>query len=120
MGTDPEQAIEDFRKRILQYEKNYQSLDETDSELSYVQLIDIGKKIILNKIESYLPSRVIHFLMNLHITARPIWFTRHGDSEFTSQGRLGGDSPLTLQGEEYPIPTSMLTRQDMHIIWQIG
>jgi len=39
--------------------------------------------------------------MNLHITSRPIWFTRQGESDFIVQGRLGGDSQLTAKGEEY-------------------
>ena len=48
-----------------------------------------------------MPSRVIHFLMNLHITPRPIWFTRHGQSEYNVEDRIGGDSSLTPRGEEY-------------------
>jgi broad specificity phosphatase PhoE/predicted kinase len=99
---DPEKAVEDFRKRILEYEKCYEPLDsEYDKNLSYVKLIDVGKCIIINKIESYLSSRVIHFLMNLHITVRPIWLTRHGESEFNVDDRIGGDSPLTLKGDQY-------------------
>jgi len=34
------------------------------------------KEIERNKIDSYLPSRVVHFLINLHVTPRSIWFTR--------------------------------------------
>lgn len=30
----PEQAVEDFKKRIAEYEKSYQPLDESDSQLS--------------------------------------------------------------------------------------
>ena len=39
--------------------------------------------------------------MNLHITPRPIWFTRHGQSEYNVEDRIGGDSSLTPRGEEY-------------------
>jgi hypothetical protein len=93
----------------------------------YVKLIDVGRHIIVNKIEAYLPSRVIHFLMNLHITPRPIWYydirspiiilhwkkkayvfllsmhrlTRHGESEYNVSDRIGGDSPLTTKGDKY-------------------
>jgi len=99
-GSDIE-AIEDFRKRIAQYEKVYQPIDEMESDYSYVKLIDVGRQIIINRIDSYLPSRVIHFLMNLHITIRPIWLTRHGESEYNLNDRIGGDSPLTSKGDEY-------------------
>ena len=33
-NVDPSDAVEDFRKRIGQYEKAYQTLDEADKELS--------------------------------------------------------------------------------------
>lgn len=55
----------------------------------------------MNNIESYLPSRVIHFLMNLHSQPRPIWLSRHGQSEFNLEDRIGGDSGLTQLGEDY-------------------
>jgi hypothetical protein len=41
------------------------------------------------------------FLFNLHVTSRPIWLTRHGESEFNVQGRIGGDSGLSLRGSAY-------------------
>ena len=49
----------------------------------------------------YLNSRVMFFLFNLHVTSRPIWLTRHGESEFNVQGRIGGDSGLSLRGAAY-------------------
>lgn len=53
------------------------------------QLFDVGKKIIANRITGYLPGRLVFFLMNIHITPRPIWLTRHGESEFNAQERIG-------------------------------
>jgi broad specificity phosphatase PhoE len=41
------------------------------------------------------------FCANLHITPRPIWFTRHGESEYNVQGRIGGDSGLSPRGVAY-------------------
>eukprot|EP01118_Nematostelium_gracile_P009010 TRINITY_DN3016_c0_g1_i1.p2 TRINITY_DN3016_c0_g1~~TRINITY_DN3016_c0_g1_i1.p2 ORF type:complete len:186 (-),score=46.18 TRINITY_DN3016_c0_g1_i1:413-970(-) len=99
--VNPELAVEDFRKRIGEYEKSYESLGSDESHYSYVQLIDVGRQIRANKIESYLASRIVHFLMNLHVTTRPIWLTRHGESEYNTEGRLGGDSGLTAKGDEY-------------------
>lgn len=40
-------------------------------------------------------------LLNLHLTPRPIWMSRHGESEFNMQGRIGGDAPLTAAGQVY-------------------
>ncbi|PRP89620.1 hypothetical protein PROFUN_00884 [Planoprotostelium fungivorum] len=101
VGQDPEVAVDDFRKRIQQYERAYEPIDTEESDYSYVKVIDVGEQIIINRIESYLPSRIIHFLMNLHITPRAIWLTRHGESEYNTQERIGGDSGLTHQGDEY-------------------
>jgi len=101
VGQDPELAVEDFRKRIMQYERAYEPIDPDESQYSYVKIIDVGEQVIINRIDSYLPSRIIHFLMNLHITPRAIWLTRHGESEYNVQERIGGDSPLTHMGDEY-------------------
>lgn len=98
-NLDPQKAVEDFRERIKHYEKAYETI--TDDSLQYIKMFDVGKKIIANRITGYLPGRIVFFLMNLHITPRPIWLTRHGESEFNEQGRIGGDSDLTLDGDNY-------------------
>lgn len=76
VGQDPEAAAADFRNRIRNYEKVYQTLDEDESDLTYVKLIDVGKQVIINQIQDYLQSRVVYYLMNLHIKPRSIWLSR--------------------------------------------
>ncbi|HVW27178.1 MAG TPA: 6-phosphofructo-2-kinase/fructose-2,6-bisphosphatase [Polyangiaceae bacterium] len=98
-GMDPESAFRDFRARIAQYERTYESVQADEG--SYVQLVDAGRQVITNRIEGYLSSRLVFFLMQIHPTDRPIWLTRHGESEFNVLGRIGGDAPLTSKGEEY-------------------
>jgi len=39
--------------------------------------------------------------MNLHITPRPIYFTRHGESLFNIEDRIGGDPDLSERGYKY-------------------
>lgn len=39
--------------------------------------------------------------MNLHITDRPIYILRHGESIFNVEGRVGGDPDLSDRGREY-------------------
>jgi 6-phosphofructo-2-kinase/fructose-2,6-biphosphatase 2 len=39
--------------------------------------------------------------MNLHITPRPIWLVRHGESAYNLNDRIGGDSSLTPKGDGY-------------------
>lgn len=75
-GQDPEDAARDFRNRIRNYEKVYQTIDEDEKDLTYVKLIDVGKQVIINRIQDYLQSRVVYYLMNLHIRPRSIWLSR--------------------------------------------
>ena len=59
-----------------------------------VQLVDVGQKIVAHRINGYLVGRILLLLANIHIQPRPIWFSRHGESQFNASGRIGGDSPL--------------------------
>ncbi|KAK5287788.1 Fructose-2,6-bisphosphatase [Cryomyces antarcticus] len=75
-GQDPEKAAQDFRNRIKNYEKVYETIDEDESHMTYVKLINVGKQVIINRIQDYLQSRVVYYLMNLHIKPRSIWLSR--------------------------------------------
>lgn len=98
-GMQPDAAFKDFMARIQQYERTYEPVD--DAEGSYVKLVDSNRKIIVNRVEGYLSSRLAYFLMQIQPTDRPIWLTRHGESEFNVLGRIGGDPPLTARGADY-------------------
>jgi 6-phosphofructo-2-kinase / fructose-2,6-biphosphatase 2 len=110
---DPEQAVADFRNRIKHYEDVYETVDEDTS--SYVKVIDIGRKVIINNVTSYLPSRIVFFSMNLHNTPRRIFLTRHGQSEFNAAGRIGGDGELTETGDDYAHAFAEWTLQNLSI-----
>ncbi len=75
-GQDPEQAAQDFRNRITNYEKVYETIGEDESHLTYLKLMNVGKRVIINRIQDYLQSRVVYYLMNLHIKRRSIWLSR--------------------------------------------
>jgi len=100
-GMDPEEAARDFRNRIKMYEKVYETLDEDEADLTYCKIIDVGSKVIINRIQDYLQSRVVYYLMNLHIKPRSIWISRHGESEFNLSGQIGGDANLSSRGQMY-------------------
>lgn len=59
-GIPKELAEKDFRARIKTYEDNYQELGvaKQESKLSYCKIIDVGKQVIVNRIDGYLESRV--------------------------------------------------------------
>jgi len=60
-----------------------------------------GGQIQVNNISGYLPGRIVFFLVNTHLTPRPILLTRHGESRDNVRGRIGGDSVLSEDGEQY-------------------
>jgi broad specificity phosphatase PhoE len=99
VGVDPDVAVADFRARIEHYASVYEPVDEGES--SYIKLIDVGRQLIVNRISGYLPSRLVSFLVNLHNVPRPIWLTRHGQTEFNVAERIGGNSELSPLGGEY-------------------
>ena len=95
----PERAVRDFKERIKHYENMYFPVTEEDG--SYIKLIDAGKKVIGHDVKGYLPSRILFFLMHLNLTKVAHFFTRHGESLYNTQNRIGGDSPLTEAGRKY-------------------
>lgn len=112
-GKDPEVAAQDFLNRIRNYEKVYQSIGEDETDLTYVKLINVGKHVIINKIQDYLQSRVVYYIMNLHIKPRSIWLSRHGESKYNLEGKLGGDAGLSDRGESYAKALPELVRRSV-------
>lgn len=99
---DPTAALEDFRARLANYEKVYEPV----SEGSYIKLIDMvggGGQMQVNNISGYLPGRIVFFLVNSHITPRPILLTRHGESMDNVRGCIGGDPAISDAGEQYAV-----------------
>ncbi|GMP49056.1 hypothetical protein CsSME_00016178 [Camellia sinensis var. sinensis] len=98
---DFEAGYQDFKKRLDNYEKVYEPVEEG----SYIKMIDMvsgqGGQIQVNNISGYLPGRIVFFLVNTHLTPRPILLTRHGESRYNVRGRIGGDSRLSDTGEVY-------------------
>ncbi|WKX89802.1 hypothetical protein Q1695_009002 [Nippostrongylus brasiliensis] len=97
-----EDAKQDFLKRIDNYRLQYEPLDEElDRELSFIKVINAGKSFYVHNVNGHVQSRVVYFLMNIHLLPRCIYLTRHGESEYNQLGRLGGDSPLSDNGVRY-------------------
>ncbi len=47
----------------------------------YIRLYDLGRKVEVRNIRTYLPCRATFFLMNLHTYSRPIWLARAAPRE---------------------------------------
>lgn len=100
---DKEAALQDFKSRLANYEKVYQTIceEEEQQNVSYCKIINVGAKLVSCNIHGYLSGQVVFYLMNLHLCERQIWITRHGESYDNVKGTLGGDSSLTPSGVKY-------------------
>ncbi|XP_007235038.2 6-phosphofructo-2-kinase/fructose-2,6-bisphosphatase 3 isoform X3 [Astyanax mexicanus] len=96
-------AMEDFHKRIECYRVNYQPLDPDsyDRNMSFIKVIDVGRRFLVNRIQDHIQSRIVYYLMNIHVQPRSIYLCRHGESQHNLQGRLGGDSGLSTRGRKF-------------------
>lgn len=102
-GVSPQTVIAEFRERIGQYEKVYESLDtsENGGRVSFIQIIDAKQRIVLHNVRGALPSRVSYFLMSLHPVAYPVFVTLPAETFGDVAGQFGGDSRLTQNGVEF-------------------
>lgn len=102
-GKDPEKSLADFKKRVAQYEKTYQPIGayEERHNMQYIQMIDVGRKVIAHQIKGFLAAQTVYYLLNFNLAPRQIWVTRHGESIDNVEGKIGGDSPLSENGVKY-------------------
>ncbi|XP_059986311.1 6-phosphofructo-2-kinase/fructose-2,6-bisphosphatase 2 isoform X6 [Lagenorhynchus albirostris] len=95
--------MEDFLKRIECYKVTYQPLDPDnyDKDLSFIKVINVGQRFLVNKVQDYIQSKIVYYLMNIHVHPRTIYLCRHGESEFNLLGKIGGDSGLSVRGKQF-------------------
>lgn len=117
---DPQQSLEDFKKRVAAYESAYTALGEYEEQhdMQYIQvciqilfstvtfsnqhqMIDVGRKLVQYRLKGFMSNGISHYLASFNLAPRQIWITRHGQSVDNELGKLGGDSPLTELGHYY-------------------
>ncbi|ETE62101.1 6-phosphofructo-2-kinase/fructose-2,6-biphosphatase 3 [Ophiophagus hannah] len=83
-------AKENGYKRISCYQSSYQPLDP-----------DGYDRYLVNRVQDHIQSRIVYYLMNIHVQPRTIYLCRHGESEFNLKGKIGGDSGLSSRGKKF-------------------
>ncbi|KAM6977419.1 6-phosphofructo-2-kinase/fructose-2,6-bisphosphatase 1 isoform 1-T1 [Aplochiton taeniatus] len=102
VDRDTEDALEDFLQRIECYKMTYVPIDDQkDRNLSYIKIFNVGSRYLVNRVQDHIQSRIVYYLMNIHVTPRSIYLSRHGESELNLVGRIGGDTGLSARGAEY-------------------
>ena len=97
---DSEIMINDFNKRIEYYRKVYEDIED-DEQLDYVKIYNCGKKIIFNNISGHIETLILNYLVNFKVNIKKIYISRHGESLFNIQNRIGGDPDITENGVNY-------------------
>ncbi|CAG8472188.1 5576_t:CDS:10 [Dentiscutata heterogama] len=97
IGWDREEAVKDYWKRINNHLGYYQTI--SDTSLSFVKMINVGERIIVNNVKGYLQSRIVFYLMNLHVSPRIIYFAQTGES--LNEMSQKADAELNPEGIRY-------------------
>ena len=84
---------------MTHYKNNYEQL--ADDEGSFIRVYSDGRTLTLHEIHGFLRTKIVSFMMNLHTESRPIYITRHGESDFNVRNLIGGDSGLSQRGVQF-------------------
>lgn len=93
-----------LQKEIDEYALRYCTIQDDGSEddLSYMKLLNFNRKhIVCNMTRNYIGCKVAQFLAATHPYRRTIYLTRHGESKYNEEQKIGGDSSLSELGAEY-------------------
>ena len=96
--------IDDYRLRLEHYEAIHEEISDTcelEKGFSYIKIINAGKQYLVNKINGYLQSQVMYYLMNIHMQGRSLYITVHGECEYNVDKEVGGSSGLTESGKKF-------------------
>lgn len=104
-GCSSKEALDDFMKRINCYKNMYEPLDPDnhDRDLSMIIVIDVGRRFLVNRVQDHIQSKIVYYLMNIHVQPRCIYLCRGGESESNVKGKIGGDSGLSQRGKKFSI-----------------
>jgi 6-phosphofructo-2-kinase/fructose-2,6-biphosphatase 2 len=93
-----DEAKADYCERIQHYKRVYQSIGD---EYAYIKITNDSEGVEMNNVRGYLPTRVVNYLCQLNLNFKPIYCSRHGESEYNLLAKLGGDSNLSEEGTKY-------------------
>lgn len=71
-----------------------------------------------HQVVGYLPSKILSFIINLQLYPRPIYMTRHGESLYNTEDRVGGDSDLSEKGYKYTKQLPKFFKSEMEKIME--
>lgn len=76
----------------------------TCRDLSFIKVMNVGRRFLVNRVQDYIQSKIVYYLMNIHVHSHSIYLCRHGESNHNVEGRIGGDSELSPRGKQVWLP----------------
>lgn len=98
------EAEEDYRLRVQSYEAHYERLCDChsiESKWSFLICDHSKQHYVVHNVRGHLPLKVVNFVINLRTTSHAFYLSRHGQSEYNVEGRIGGNSGLSEHGVNY-------------------
>lgn len=95
-----EKMKSDFTKRLEHYQKVYEDIED-DENINYMKIYNCGKKVIYNNFYGKIETIILNYLINFRVCLKKIYISRHGQSLFNVESRIGGDPDITDKGYKY-------------------
>lgn len=84
-------------------------------ELSFIKMMNVGRRFLVNRVQDYIQSKIVYYLMNIHVHSHSIYLCRHGESNHNLEGRVGGDSELSHRGKQVEPSESSFSRESLSL-----
>merc|ERR1712151_341722 len=94
----------EMQLRIRDYHDRYVAIqnDGSEDDIPYIEIVNYNNKLVINgMMRTFVGSHIAQYLGNLHPFKHTIYITRHGESVYNLEKKIGGDSPLSALGREY-------------------
>lgn len=101
-NVEKNEAYTDFQKRIKFYENIYIPIEKQE-KIRFIKIININEEFILNlnNIVTNYDKIIINNLLNNNINRKKIYLSRHGESLYNLENKIGGNSDLSNNGLLY-------------------
>ncbi|XP_075980057.1 6-phosphofructo-2-kinase/fructose-2,6-bisphosphatase-like isoform X2 [Anticarsia gemmatalis] len=96
-----EEAVDDLRKKLEHYMRQYEPIDENLETISFVRVENFGDTVTAHRVAGQKESGILGYLSGMRALPQTLYFTRHGESEYNVLGRIGGDASLSARGQLY-------------------
>mgnify|MGYP006087748169 CR=1 FL=1 len=98
---------DDFLYRIELYKKVYNTVNR-DENIRFIKIFNINEQLILNlnSIITNYDRIIINNLLNININRKKIYLSRHGESIYNLENKIGGNSNLSEKGNIYAVNLS--------------